>query len=309
MTGLGLKFFLLFTGIIFLSGVSGASAQELEPRTYTHIPVGLNFFIAGYAYTAGGVIFDPTIPLDNANIKIHGTVLAFARSIKIGGLSGKFDMILPYGWLSGSAEYEGQPVSRDISGLGDPRFRMTVNLLGAPPLSLSEYKGPGQKLVVGASLQVNMPLSQYDPVRLVNIGTNRFAFKPEIGISRAFGQLSLELATGVSFFTTNNDFYGGKTRSQSPISSVQAHGIYSFKGGIWVALDGTFYWGGKTTVDGVTGSDLQQNSRFGLTCAFPVNMHHSLKCFVSTGVSTRTGTDYDVIGLAWQYRWGKGFPK
>ena len=176
----------------------------------------MNFVLAGYAYTAGGVLFDPAVPLENANIKIHGTVLAYARSVKIGRMSGKVDMIIPYAWLSGTADFQGEPVSREVSGLGDPRVRMTVNFMGAPALPLSGFKDYKQDLIIGASLQVYMPLSQYDPERLVNIGTNRFTFKPELGISKTFGPLFLELSAGVTFYTVNHDFYQGKTRSQAP---------------------------------------------------------------------------------------------
>lgn len=306
MQGFSLRFFLPFYVIIFLSRISPVYAQELEPRAYSNIPVGLNFGIIGYAYSAGGVLFDPTIPLENANIKIHGSVLAYARSIQIGGMSGKIDMIIPYAWLSGSADFQGQPVSRQVSGVGDPRIRMSLNFLGAPALTLSEYKDYKQNLVVGASMQVFLPLSQYDPDRLVNIGTNRFTFKPELGISKTFGQLYLELAAGAAFYTINQNFYQGKTRSQKPIGSIQGHAVYSFRGGIWAALDGTYYWGGRTTLEGVEGNDLQQNTRVGFTFVLPINIHNSLKLHLSSGVSTRTGSDFDAIGIVWQYRWGKG---
>ena len=304
-----LKLFLFFCAINILSALSRVYAQDLEPRAYTNIPVGLNFILAGYAYTAGGVVFDPAVPLENANIKIHGSVLAYARSIKIGRMSGKVDMVLPYAWLSGTADFQGQPASRVVSGFADPRVRMTVNLVGAPALPLSGFKDYKQNLVIGASLQVFMPLSQYDPDRLVNIGTNRFTFKPEVGISKTFGHLFLELAGGAAFYTVNHEFYQGKTRSQDPIGSIQGHVIYSFKKGIWAALDGTYYWGGRTTVDGVEGNDLQKNSRFGFTCALPVSIRHSLKINLSTGVSTRTGSDFNMIAVVWQYRWGVGLPK
>ena len=135
-------------------------AQELEPRAYTNIPVGMNFIVAGYAYSAGGVLFDPAVPLENANIKIHGSVLAYARSIKVGRMSGKIDMIVPYAWLSGTAEFQGQPVSRYVSGLGDTRIRMSVNFIGAPALPLSGFKDYKQDLVMGASLQIYLPLGQ-----------------------------------------------------------------------------------------------------------------------------------------------------
>jgi hypothetical protein len=59
-------------------------------------------------------------------------------------------------------------------------------------------------------------------------------------------------------------------------------------------------------VNGVENSDLQNNTRFGATLAFPVNLRNSIKCYASTGVSTRTGSDFDTIGIAWQYRWGGG---
>ena len=292
-----------------LLSIAGAEAQDLEPRAYTNIPVGVNFIVAGYAYSAGGVLFDPSVPLDNANIKIHGTVLAYARSIKVGPMSGKIDMILPYAWLSGSADFQGQPVSREVSGLGDARVRMSVNFIGAPALPLSGFKDYKQDLVVGASLQIYLPMGQYDPERLVNIGTNRFSFKPELGISKTLGHLQLEFTAGATFYTVNNEFYQGKTRLQDPIGSLQGHVNYTFRHGIWAAVDGTYYWGGSSTLDGVKGNDLQKNTRLGCTLAIPVNLHQSLKLYFSMGVSTRTGSDFDLIGVVWQYKWGGGIPK
>ena len=304
-----IKIFLVFIVLIILSYFQHAAAQDLEPRAYTNIPVGINFVVAGYAYYTGGVLFDPAIPLDNADIKIHGTVLAYARSIKIGSMSGKIDMIMPYAWLSGTADFQGETVSREVSGLGDTRIRMSMNFIGAPALPLSGFKDYKQDLVVGASLQINLPVGQYDPDKLVNIGTNRFSFKPELGLSKALGRFQLELTGGAIFYTVNNDFYQGKTRSQDYIGSLQGHVNYTFKGGIWAAIDGIYYWGGSTTLDGVKGNDLQKNTRLGCTLAIPVNLHHSIKLYFSTGVSTRTGTDFDLIGAVWQYRWGGGIPK
>jgi hypothetical protein len=224
-------------------------------------------------------------------------------------MSGKVDVIVPYGWLSGSAEYDGQTVTREVSGLADPRLRMSVNFIGAQSLPLSGFKDYKQDFVAGASLQIFLPLGQYDPLKLVNMGTNRYTIKPELGISKTLGRIQLELTGGFSFYTVNNDFFNGKTRSQAPIGSIQTHINYNFKNGIWAALDGTYYWGGHTTVDGVQGDDLQKNTRLGLTASIPLNIHHSIRLNLSTGVSTRTGSDYDVAGIIWQYRRGGGLPK
>lgn len=303
------KSFLLVFPLFFVLMHSPVHAQDLEPRAYSNVPVGLNFIVANYGYTAGSVLFDPAIPLENANIRIHGVFAGYARTVKVGKMLGKIDVITPYGWLSGTADFQGQPVAREVSGFGDSRIRMTLNFVGAPAMTLAEFKDYKQNFIVGASLQVFVPLSQYDPDRLVNIGSNRFTFKPELGVSKAFGHLSVELAGGVAFYTVNNDFYNGKTREQDPIGSVQAHVNYSFKRNFWVALDGIFYWGGRTTVNGVEGNDLQENTRLGFTMAYPLGIHHSLKLHLSTGVYTRTGSDFNTVSVAWQYRWGKGFTK
>jgi len=286
---------------------SGADAQELEPRAYTNTPVGLNFLIAAYAYSSGGVATDPALPIKNADLHIHSTFLAYARSLNVWGTSGKVDVVLPYAWLSGSAEVVGQPREREVSGLADPRLRFSVNLYGAPALSVEEFTSYKQDLIVGASLQVGIPLGQYDSEKLVNLGTNRWSVKPELGISKAWGRLTIEASGGITFYTTNDDFFGGKSRSQEPIYSLQGHLSYNFSRGMWVGLDGTYYTGGRTTTDGVKDNNFQGNTRVGVTFALPVNRYNSIKLYASTGVSTRTGGNFDTLGIAWQYRWGGGF--
>ena len=283
-----------------------ARGQDLEPRTYSNIPVGLNFLIAGYGYSVGGVVTDPSFPLEDGDVQIHSTVLAYARAVDVWGTSGKVDVVLPFACVSGTATFRGQPRAREVSGLADPRFRFSVNLYGAPALSLHEFADYTQDLIVGASLQVSAPLGQYDSSKLLNIGTNRWSIKPEIGLSKALGPLTLELDAGVTFYTNNDDFLNGMTLEQDPIYAVQGHLIYNFGAGVWGALDATYYTGGRTTVDGVKGDTLQENTRLGLTVALPVNRYNSIKLYASTGVFARTGSNFNTGGIVWQFRWGGG---
>lgn len=283
-----------------------ARGQDLEPRTYSNIPVGLNFLIAGYGYSVGGVVTDPSFPLEDGDVQIHSTVLAYARAVDVWGTSGKFDVVLPFAWVSGTATFRGQPREREVSGLADPRFRFSVNLYGAPALSLQEFADYKQDLIIGASLQVSAPLGQYDSSKLLNIGTNRWSIKPELGVSKALGPLTLELDAGVTFYTNNDDFLNGMTLEQAPIYAVQGHLIYNFGAGVWGALDATYYTGGRTTVDGVKGDNVQENTRLGLTVALPVNRHNSIKLYASTGVFARTGSNFNTGGIVWQFRWGGG---
>lgn len=281
-------------------------AQDMEPRAYGNTPVGLNFLIGEYGYMTGAVATDPSVPLENANIHVHSGDLAFARALNLDGRAAKLDVVLPYSWLDGTAELQGQSVQRQISGLGDPRLRLSVLLYGAPPLTLREFAAYQQDIIIGVSVQVSAPLGQYDANKLVNIGTHRWAVQPELGISKRIGPWTLELALAASVFETNDEFLGGKSRAQDPIYSAQAHVIFNTRSGVWFALDGTLYTGGRTTVDGVRGDDLQRNSRLGVTVTLPVNVHNSIKLNASAGVSTRTGSDFDSFGIAWQHRWGGG---
>ncbi len=284
---------------------AAASAQDLEPRAYSNVPVGLNFLIVGYGYAEGGLSTDPALPIEDAEIAQHTTLLAYSRSFGLLGRLAKVDCIVPYSWLSGSALLGGQSVERVVDGFNDPRLRFTYNFYGAPALSLDEWIRRPDDLVMGASVQVMVPLGQYDDERVVNIGTNRWALKPELGISKAWGPVSLELSSAVTLFQDNEDFVGA-VREQDPLYAFQAHAVYSFRRSLWIALDGTYYLGGRTRVGGVRNDDLQSNTRVGVTVAVPLSARMALKFYASTGVSTRVGGDWDAAGVVWQLRWGGG---
>jgi hypothetical protein len=142
---------------------------------------------------------------------------------------------------------------------------------------------------------------------LLNLGNNRWSFRPELGFSKAWGPWTFEVAPSAMFFTDNTDFFIGKTFAQAPIYAVQGHVLYNFQSGAWLALDGLYFTGGRTTVNGVRGDNEQANTRAGFTLALPVDRHNSLKISASTGITTRTGSEFSAIGVAWQYRWGEGF--
>jgi hypothetical protein len=286
--------------------IAPARAQEIEPRAYSNAPVGVNFLIGGYAYTRGGVPTDGALPVTDPHLHTSNAVVGFAHAFDLLGLSAKFDAVLPYTWLSGSADYQGAPLQRIVNGFSDPAFRVSVNFYGAPALSLPEFVSYRQDLIIGASLRVWAPWGQYDGSRVVNIGTNRWAFKPELGISKAIDSWTLELTAGATLYTDNNDFYGGNSRTQDPLYSFQGHTIYSFPNGIWGSVDATYFTGGRTTLNGRLSADLQQNWRLGCTLAFPVDRLNSVKLYASKGVSARTGNSFDLLGVAWQYRWGGG---
>ncbi|MGA8920062.1 MAG: transporter, partial [Pseudolabrys sp.] len=163
--------------------VANGKAQDAEPRSYTNTPVGINFLIAGYLYSEGKIAFDPSSSIADAQFRSQTGVLAYVRSLDVWGKSAKFDVILPYSSFSAHGLVDGQPRTREMSGLGDPRFRFSINLFGAPALSVKEFANYQQDLIIGASLQVSAPLGQYDNSKLLNLGNNRWSFRPELGMS------------------------------------------------------------------------------------------------------------------------------
>jgi hypothetical protein len=298
--------FAVLAACVLAASPPALRAQSIEPRSYSNVPVGVNFLIGGYAYTRGGVAFDTALPVTDPKLYTSNAVLGYARGVDLWGKSGKVDVIVPYTWLAGSAQNRGETIERDVQGFGDPTFRLSVNFYGAPALTLKEFKDYEQDVIIGASLQVSVPAGQYDPTKVVNIGTNRWFFKPEIGVSKQTGPWTLEFTAAATLFTTNDDFFNGNRRAQDPLYSFQGHVIYNFRSGIWASLDGTYFTGGRTTLDGRLNEDLQQNWRVGGTLAFPVDLHNSIKLYASRGVSARTGNSFDLLGIAWQYRWGGG---
>lgn len=307
MDSLSTRLWLTCATLLVLAGFGVDSrAQDIEPRAYSNAPVGVNFFIGGYAYTDGGLAFDPALPVKDPKLHTSNLVFGYARALNLFGKAGKVDVILPETWLNGYATMNGQRIDRSVEGISDAKVRLSMCLYGAPAVDLKEFSTYKQDLIVGVSLQVTAPTGQYDPNRLVNIGMNRWSFKPEIGISQALGKWTLEGQVAATFFTDNKDFYGHQERSQEPLFSAQGHVIYSFPKGKWGSFDATYFTGGQTSIGPKTNLDLQKNWRLGATFAVPLNRRSSIKLYASDGVSARTGNNYSMVGMAFQYRWGGG---
>lgn len=278
----------------------------MEPLSYTNAPIGLNFVIMGYTHQWGSALVDPSLPVHNVQAKVDAASLAYSHVIDFWGQSGTLALVVPYAWLTASGDVFDQASSVGRTGLSDLTMRLSINLYGAPALALPAFADFHQDTIVGVTLAITAPSGQYDPTKLINIGSNRWSFKPELGLSKALGPWTFEAAVGATFFTRNDEFFGNAVRQQKPLFSIQGHAIYNFNPRLWAALDGTYYTGGRTRLNGRVDNDLESNSRWGATLAYTLDRHNSLKVYFSSGVSARTGTDFKIIGLGWQVRWGAG---
>lgn len=297
------------TALCFLLVVAAPlSAQELDPRAYTHVPVNGTFLVWGFALSHGGVLTDPTAPIEDLKATIETPSFGIAQSFNLVGKSAQAFVALPYSWaqVSGIALGEERNVSR--SGLSDMRLRVAVLLRGAPALRIEQFAKAQRRTIIGASLTAVAPAGQFSPQHLVNLGTNRWAFKPELAVSKPIGQKwLLDAYGGLWLFTTNPTFFPGTAvREQEPMGTFQGHLSYNFTRQTWVALDATFYVGGRTTISGVPKEDRQANTRVGATFAFPVARRHSVKLAVARGAIVRYGANFTTVSFGWQSAW---FPR
>lgn len=280
-----------------------ARAQELEPRTYSPSPIGTNFAGVAYNRLTGDVLTDPSLPVTNVQARINTVALAYVRTFGLADHTASLGIVLPGvdGNLSGNVI--DAPTAIHRQGMGDMRLRFAFNLVGNPAMSPEEFARRTPETSIGVSLTMAAPTGQYTSSRLVNIGTNRWSFKPEIGLMQPFGNWFIEASLGAWIFTTNHDFYGGKTRSQDPLFTVQLNGGYTFGPGLWLAAAVGYASGGRTSQNGIDDDNRQSNTRYGLTLSVPLARAWSAKLAVSNGLVTRVGGDYKGISLAVQYRW------
>ena len=296
----------LLAGLGVLAALAiGAAAQDLEPRAYSASPVGTTFAGVGFGRSSGDIAFDPTVPITNANATLYSPVLGLGQTFPLFGRQSLITIGLPYAWgnVSGDVGNNEQSVYR--SGLADTKTRFSINLRGNPAMGYKEFaKRTHRNFIIGTSLTITSPTGQYANTKLINIGTNRWSFKPEIGFSYPVKKLDLDFYAGGWFFTDNRSFYtGNSTRSQDPLTTLQAHVSYTVRRGLWLAFDSTWYGGGGVTVNNGPPSERQSNSRLGGTVSLPVARQQSFKFSYSSGVSGRIGSKFTTISGGWQYVW------
>ncbi|QFU76868.1 transporter [Halioglobus maricola] len=279
-----------------------AVAQELEPRTYTNLPVGETFIVAGYIYSEGDLSPVPGSPLQDAELSLDTGILGAAHTFEIAGSSAKVDAVIGRSCYEGSAIFQGVPTEGRRCEYTDSKLRLGWNFYGAPALKLKEFRQWQPGLVLGASLQISAPTGSYDSDQLINAGANRWMVRPGLGMSYRLGKWHFDTSASVRFYETNTDFFDGNKREQDPLYSAQAHIVRGLGKGRWVSVNLNYFWGGKTTLNGDTQDDRQDNSRFGITYSQPLTPHHSIKLYANSGVITRIGNDFDTYGFAWQYR-------
>lgn len=295
---------------------ASVAGQDLAPRSYVITPIHSNAAVLTYSYFNGNIDLQGATPIEDAKASAHSPIFAVYHSMSLLGRSANLTAGLPYGLadFSGTAFKTEANVHR--SGLIDSVYRLSVNLAGGPAMPPLEFRKWQQKNLFGTSIRVVAPTGQYDSKKLINFGTNRWGFKPEVGYSRRNGHWIFDTYFGIWLYTTNPKFFSPnkyhpdiQTRHQAPVPALEGHVSYDVKPRFWLSFDANFWFGGATSINGVkTPNSELRNSRLGATSSFPLNKHQSVKFSYSNGAYIRYGGNFQNVSVAWQYAW-LGRPK
>lgn len=277
-------------------------AQDLEPRAYAASPEGAFFLVAGFARSTGGVLTDATLPVSNIDASVNAVPLAAGYTFGLFGRLALVTAALPvsHAEVSGEVGEDRRSVTR--TGVVDMRARFSVNLTGNPAMGARAFVVSPRKVIVGTSVTVVAPTGQYKGTQLINLGSHRWGFKPEVGVSVPKGHWDLDGYAAVWLFSDNDDFFpGGRRRSQDAVVALQGHTSYTFRPRLWVAFDATWYHGGASRVEDAAPTGELNNSRLGATLSLPIAKSQSLKVAYSSGLAVRTGSDFQTISVGWQW--------
>src|SRR3984957_19255862 len=266
------------------------NSQDLAPRAYFISPLRSNAITLTESFFNGDIDYNGVIPISDATGIYNIPTLSYYHSFEFFGRSANFVASLPYG-VGNFRGTVGTEMKVYRSGLLDSVYRVSVNLVGGPAMPIEKFVKWKQKRLLGVSLKVIAPTGQYDPTKLINWGTNRWSFKPELGYSQAWGKWGLDAYSGLWLFTVNPDFWsrnptypGTRSQTQRPIAAFEGHVSYDFKPRLWLSLDGNYWFGGTTSLEGIENSLTQQsNSRMGATVSVPISQRQSLKMSYSNG--------------------------
>jgi hypothetical protein len=299
-TRIGLALALLsFTGL--------GMAQDIEPRRWTPLPVGMNIVGVGIVYTDGDIAFDPVLELEDVTVEQNMAIVSYQHAFGLFGNSARFDVRLPYKDAQWEGRLAGVPGSADRKGPGDPRLRLSVNFLGAPALKGKAYQtfraSNPVNTVVGAALSVTLPFGDYNDERLLNLGQNRLIFRPQLGVVHTRGHWSYELTGSVFIYGDNDKFFRDSKREQDPLYALQTHLTYIAPQHWWISLGAAHARGGESSIDGEKKDDERRDRLYGISAGLPIGSRSSVKlAYVGSRTSEDVGKDTDSIALAYSIR-------
>ena len=290
-----------------LLAVTVARGQDLEPRRWTHMPVGMHVFGLGLVQADGDLALDPVLELTDTTIESRLQAASYVYAFGLLGKSARVDVQVPYQQARWSGKLSGSKARVRRSGFADPRIRFSINLVGAPALQGKQYMDYREQhptnTVIGAGVAIRVPLGEYNDKKLLNIGQNRYSIRPQLGVLHTRGPWSYELTASTFLFTDNDDFFGDTKREQDPLHALQVHVVRTLSNGWWVSAGSAYGWSGRSKINGVDKDDRRGDLLSGASFGFPIASNQAVKfAYIRRRTQKDVGVDSDSVVAAWSVR-------
>lgn len=292
-------------GLVLLCFPCSLDAQFTDPRAYDSAPVGANQLELGYVYARADASVDTSLVVAGAELNLNQGTIDYSRYFSLMRRVAWVEATLPFARLGGSVT--GSNISGSTIGLGDSSYELSILLKGAPALSAAQFANYKPATIVGLSLTVTAPTGQYDADRILNLGSDRWAFKPEVALAHPFGpgqKWEFDAYGNAYLFTDNRAYHRVEILGQRPLAGIEGHISYSFTPRISASFDTRFSFAGETFVNGVSQSNPQQNLILGseLTVT-PGSQNNYLVLEFGKAVVHRNGPAYAGIGVRYVFSW------
>lgn len=279
-----------------------------DPRTYANTPVGVNQLELDYAHATADASIDTSLVIAGAHLEVNEAPVAYTRTFGIMHHLAWIKAGVPFAYISGSVA--GSGLSRSVAGGGDASVQLTTLLLGGSALSVADFVKYEPTTTVGVSLTVSGPSGQYNPNSVLNLGSDRWSFKPEIGISYPFGPDQKWVVDGyfhTYLFSDNTEYHGKEILRQEPLPGFEAHISYNITPDLWASLDANYAFRGTTFVDGVDQNDAQKNLTVGTEAYWTLNSRNSIAFLFAKSVVHENAPNFTEVALKYFYSWGPGY--
>jgi hypothetical protein len=285
-----------------------ARAQFTDPHNYDNTPTGTNQVELAYTYARSDVSIDTGLVISGAKFSLNAGTIDYSRYFGLANHLMWVNGAVPIAGLSGSVT--GSNIRGSINGAADSSYQVAALLKGGPALGVADFDNYKPETIVGVSVSVAVPSGQYNGNKLLNLGSDRWLFRPEIALSRPFGpeqKWQLDTYANCEFYTDDVSYRGTKILSEQPLPGLEGHVSYSFSDKLWAALDTRYSLRGDTSINGLDQNDSQRNFIIGSELNLALNPQHSLVIEFAKALVHRNGTAYSGFTVKYDFVWGKGY--
>jgi hypothetical protein len=308
MTNISRRLVFAWCAVAFFHGAPASWAQFTDAHNYDNTPVGVNQVEFSFAFVRANASIDPSLIIANAKLDLNQGSIDYTRYFSLFRRLAWVEAAVPVATLGGSIT--GTNIDRSTSGVGDSSGSFAMLLKGGPALSVSQFDNYTPTTIVGVSLTMTAPTGGYDPNRILNLGSDRWSFKPEIALSQPFGpegKWQLDLYANAYFYTDNTTYRGKEILRQEPLAGLEGHISRSLSDRVWLSFDTRYSFRGATLVDGVGQDNAQENVVLGSEVSVSLNSRNSVLIEVAKATVHQNGPSIAGFSVKYDYTWGRGY--